>query len=158
MSLLTSPKPSASSAPSVRRSLLAGRARVPALVLGDAVMLLLFAGTGRASHGETSGLGALAQVALTAAPFAIGWFAVAPFAGAFRRDATATSGAMLRRTELAWLGAWPVTLLLRWAFTGRVPRWDFALVILLTNALLLGVWRGVFAFILSRRAGTPPAR
>jgi hypothetical protein len=60
---------------------------------------------------------------------------------------------MLRRTELAWLGAWPLTLLLRWAFTQRVPEWSFALVILVANALFLGAWRGAFAWVLARRGG-----
>ena len=140
------------------RSVLAGRARVLALIVGDAATMLLFASTGRASHGEASGLGALGQVVLTAAPFAIGWFAVAALAGAYRHDITVSPVAMVRRTELAWLGAWPVTLLLRWVFTGRIPPWSFALVILLANALILGVWRGVFAFILARRTGDMPTR
>lgn len=135
------------------RSLLAGRARIPVLIAGDAVMFLLFAGIGRDSHQEASGLGALGLVALTALPFALGWFAVAPLLGAYRARATATPGAMLRRTELAWLGAWPVALLLRWAFTQRVPPWSFALIILLANALFLGVWRTLFAWILARRGG-----
>ncbi|HEY7833693.1 MAG TPA: DUF3054 domain-containing protein [Ktedonobacterales bacterium] len=135
------------------RSLLAGRARIPALVIGDAAMFLLFAGVGRQSHHEASGLGALGQVAVTAIPFALGWFIVAPLLGAYRARDTATPGAMLRRTELAWLGAWPLTLLLRWAFTQRVPEWSFALVILVANALFLGAWRGAFAWVLARRGG-----
>lgn len=135
------------------RSLLAGRARIPALVIGDAAMFLLFAGIGRQSHGEASGLGALGQVAETAIPFALGWFVVAPLLGAYRARATATPGAMLRRTELAWLGAWPATLLLRWTFTREVPPWSFALVILLANALFLGAWRGAFAWVVAQRSG-----
>jgi hypothetical protein len=114
-------------------------------------MFLLFAGVGRESHQEASGFGALGLVALTALPFALGWFIVAPLLGAFRARATATPGAMLRRTELAWLCAWPATLLLRWAFTQKVPPWSFAAIILLANALFLGAWRTLFAWILARR-------
>ena len=42
--------------------------------------------------------------------------------------------------------AWPVTLLLRWIFTAdhRVPV-SFAVVILLANAVFLGLWRTLFA-------------
>lgn len=152
MRLIPQIKPSAALAPG-SRSLLAGRARIPALVLGDAVIFLLFAGLGRESHQEASGLGALGLVALTALPFALGWFIVAPLVGAYRARATANPGAMLRRTELAWLCAWPVTLLLRWGFTQKVPPWSFALVILLANALFLGAWRSAFAWILARRGG-----
>jgi hypothetical protein len=53
-------------------------------VIGDALALLIFAALGRASHGEAAGLTALTQVAETAAPFIIGWFAVAPLFGAYR--------------------------------------------------------------------------
>ena len=132
------------------RSLLAARARIPALVIGDAAVFLLFAVVGRQAHHETLGPG---DVALTTVPFALGWFLVAPLVGAYRARATATPGAMVRRTELAWLGAWPVTLALRWAFAGSVPEVAFATIILVANAVFLGVWRGVFAFMLARRGG-----
>jgi hypothetical protein len=116
-------------------------------VVGDAVSFLVFAGLGRETHGEASGLAAMAQVALTAAPFALGWFAVAPWLGAFRRTRTARPTIMLRTTLLAWLAAWPATLLLRWAFTQQVPPVSFALVILVANAVFLSVWRGTFALV-----------
>lgn len=125
--------------------------RVAGLVLGDAVSFLVFASVGRASHSEASGLGALGQVATTAAPFALAWFAAAPFIGAYRRGATAAPRAMLGRTWLAWLAAWPVALLLRWVFTSKVPPLSFAIVALLANALFLSVWRGLFALVTSRR-------
>ncbi len=131
--------------------------RVAGLVVGDAVVFLIFASVGRASHSEAAGLGALGEVARTAAPFAIAWFAVAPFLGAYRRSATATPGVMLRRTELAWLAAWPVALLLRWAFTSQAPPPAFALITLITNALFLGVWRGLFA-LAAARAGAAGKR
>jgi hypothetical protein len=53
---------------------------------------------------------------------------------------------MLRQTEIAWLCSWPVTLVLRWMFSTdhRVPL-SFAAVILVANAVFLGVWRSIFA-------------
>src|SRR5258706_14648093 len=89
----------------------AGRARlaVPrldqrtlALIVGDTLAFLLFAAIGRKSHGEAAGLGVLGEIAWTALPFAIGWFVVAPFLGAFRREGAERPLYMLRRTELAW--------------------------------------------------------
>ena len=122
--------------------------RVAALVVGDAASFLLFAATGRRTHDEASGIAAIGQIAETALPFALGWFVISPFAGTFRRLATRGPRQMLVRTELAWLIAWPVTLVLRWwlAPDHNVPL-SFALVILLANAVFLGVWRTAFAWI-----------
>ena len=122
--------------------------RVAALVVGEAASFLVFAAIGRQTHDEASGFSALGQIAATALPFALGWFAVSPFAGAFRRLKTLGARGMLARTELAWLAAWPVSLLLRWAIAPdhNVPV-SFAIVILLANAVLLGVWRTAFALI-----------
>jgi hypothetical protein len=124
--------------------------RIAGLVAGDAIAFLVFAGVGRGSHNEATGLSALAQVAATAFPFALGWFIMAPFVGAYRRAKTATPRAMLGRTELAWLASWPAALLLRWAFTGKVPPLSFALVTLVANALFLAIWRGAFALVATR--------
>jgi hypothetical protein len=128
--------------------------RVAALVAGDALSFLVFAAAGRRTHSEASGLSALSQIAATALPFALGWFAVSPFVGAFRRSKTTAPLRMLVRTELAWLVAWPATLLLRWAIAPdhSVPA-SFAIVILLVNAVFLGIWRSAFALIERWRAG-----
>lgn len=122
--------------------------RVVALAVGDAASFLLFAAVGRRTHDEASGITALLQIAETALPFALGWFAVSPFVGAFRRSKTTGPWRMLARTELAWLFAWPVTLVLRWAIAPdhSVP-FSFAIVILLANAVFLGLWRTAFALI-----------
>lgn len=122
--------------------------RVVALAAGDAVSFLLFAAVGRSTHNEASGITALLQIGGTALPFALGWFAVSPFAGAFRRSKTTGPWRMLARTELAWVLAWPVTLVLRWVIAPDhyVP-FSFAIVILLANAVFLGLWRATFALI-----------
>ena len=134
-----------------------GAGRTVALVAGDVVSFLVFAAVGRGSHGEASGFGAIAQVAVTALPFAVGWFAVSPFVGAFRRRLTDTPLRMLARTELAWLAAWPVAMLLRRIFVndGIAPSrfLVFALVVLVTNAIILGLWRTAFAGVERLRRG-----
>src|SRR6185437_16071086 len=89
-----------------------------ALVVGDFLSFLLFAGAGRESHDEASGLGALSQTLLTALPFLLAWFLVSPWLGAFRRERTRTPLAMLKRTELSWLCALPLAFVLRWIFAG----------------------------------------
>jgi hypothetical protein len=125
--------------------------RILALVGGDVASFLIFAGVGRASHQEATGLRAIGQVATTAVPFALGWFAVSPWVGAFRRGLTEGIVPMLRRTELAWLCAWPAACALRWALgpDHKMPA-SFALIILASNAIFLGVWRGVFAWATRR--------
>ncbi len=122
--------------------------RVALLVAGDTLAFLLFAAIGRKSHQEAAGLATLGQIAWTATPFALGWFAIAPWVGAFRRAQTDAPAKMLARTELAWLVAWPVALLLRWALAAdhQIPL-SFALVVLIANALLLGSWRTTFALV-----------
>src|SRR5689334_720320 len=146
-----SPPQSPPAAPSAAAR--AGNWRVAALVVGDLISFLIFAAAGRRSHSEAAGLDAVGQIARTALPFALGWFLVSPFAGAFRRDKTFTPARMLARTELAWLAAWPATLLLRWALADdhQVPL-SFAAVILIANAVFLGLWRTAFALLARRRA------
>lgn len=122
--------------------------RMVALTVGDVASFLVFAAVGRSTHDEASGITALLQVAETALPFALGWFVVSPFVGAFRRSKTTGVRRMLARTELAWLLAWPVALVLRWVIAPdhSVP-FSFAIVILLANAVFLGLWRTAFALI-----------
>ncbi len=131
-------------------ALLAGR-RVAWLAAGDALALLVFAAIGRASHGEDAGLGALVQVAETAAPFAIGWFAVAPLAGAFRPDVAGAPRRMLLRTALAWLLAWPVGLGLRALIRQTAIPVSFALVTFGTVLAIMMIWRGAYALLAARR-------
>ncbi|HEV8190899.1 MAG TPA: DUF3054 domain-containing protein [Ktedonobacterales bacterium] len=121
-----------------------------ALVAGDLISFLIFTIAGRDTHRETAGLDAISQTLSTALPFVLGWFLVAPWLGAFRREKTRTPIAMLKRTELSWLCALPLVLALRWIFAGHIPPLSFAIVLALVNALLLGGWRTAFAWIVGR--------
>ncbi|MGZ3584868.1 MAG: DUF3054 domain-containing protein [Ktedonobacterales bacterium] len=131
--------------------------RTVTLVAGDVASFLVFAAVGRGSHGEASGLGAGVEIARTALPFALGWFVVSPFIGAFRPWLTSTPLRMLVRTELAWLASWPVAMLLRRIFVNdNIPMQaflTFALVVLVANAVFLGVWRTGFALVERMRRG-----
>lgn len=125
--------------------------RTIALVLGDIVVFLVFAAIGRRSHGEEAGLSAVLQVVTTAVPFLLGWFLVAPFIGAFRRDIMADPLKMARRTALAWLAAWPVAMLLRGLLVDHaIPPWTFWLVAFLSNTVFLQIWRLPYALIVKR--------
>jgi hypothetical protein len=121
------------------------------LAAGDALAFMIFAALGRASHSEAAGLAAILQVAETAAPFAIGWFVVAPFAGTYRADIASRPRQMLERSALAWLLAWPIGLLLRALIRQTTIPLSFALVTLITNMLILLGWRGLFAWLNAKR-------
>ncbi|MBV9230257.1 MAG: DUF3054 domain-containing protein [Chloroflexi bacterium] len=125
--------------------------RITLLVIGDVLVFLIFSAIGRRSHGEAAGLDALVQIAFTAAPFAIGWFIVSPFVGAFRRGLEVQPGKMALRTALAWVAAWPVGLLIRGLIEWKVPPLSFALVTLISNTVFLLIWRWPFALVNSMR-------
>lgn len=125
---------------------IAYRSAVILLVIGDILCFLIFVALGRNSHGEASGFGAIPQIIVTALPFLAGWFLVSPFVGAFRHKIMAQPKAMVIRTALSWLLAWPVAMLLRGIFVDHgVPPLSFALITLVFNMLLLLVWRWPFA-------------
>ncbi|HEY4033751.1 MAG TPA: DUF3054 domain-containing protein [Ktedonobacteraceae bacterium] len=129
--------------------------RIILLIIGDAIVFLIFAAVGRRSHGEAASISSFLQVAGTAAPFALGWFIVAPFIGAYRRRQTTGVGNMAQRTALSWIAAWPVAILFRGIAVDRaVPPWTFMLISLISNMVFLEVWRVLFAWLsgLKRRA------
>src|SRR5436305_12882131 len=121
------------------------------LVFGAVVAFLAFAAIGRGTHNEPIGLAAIPEIVLTAAPFALGWFIVAPFAGAFRPDIVKEPTAMAKRTALAWAFSWPVALALRWLFVDRLRNTpanafiSFALVTFVFVLVVLLIWRWPFA-------------
>src|SRR5258708_20332840 len=104
------------------------RQAVITLVIGDFLCCLSFPALGSGSHGEVTGLAAIPHIILVALPFAIGWFLVSPFVGAFRRDVLARPRAMAIRTALAWLLSWPVTMVLpAFFFNHGIPPSTFPL-------------------------------
>jgi Protein of unknown function (DUF3054) len=129
-------------------------ARITSLVIGDVIVFFVFSAIGRRSHNEAAGLSSLIQIAITAAPFAIGWFIVSPFVGAFKRGLEIRPGKMAQRTALSWVASWPVGFALRGIFVDHgVPPLTFAIVTLIANIILLLVWRVPFAWIIKARKG-----
>jgi hypothetical protein len=131
-----------------QRRELSPRARVVALVVGDALCFLIFASIGTNQHGEGVNLLYSAWVAL---PFLAAWFAVSPFLGAFRAELATSPKQMLLRTALAWLATWPFAMAFRWLQIDRTKGTplgaflSFAAVALLFNLALLAIWRWPFA-------------
>ncbi len=129
---------------------MSARSRIVSLVGGDFICFLIFASLGSSQHGE--GFNLLYSLWLLV-PFALAWFVVAPLLGAFSASIAARPTAMLLRTGLAWLAAWPVAMGLRWLLVDRVKVpattlsafLSFSVVALLVNIGLLLLWRWPFA-------------
>jgi hypothetical protein len=127
--------------------------RIATLAVGDLLAFNVVTAIGLLSHGELTGIGKLGEVAKIAAPFAIGWFIVAPFAGVFRADIAGQPRRVLPRAALAWLIALPIGLLL-WSLIRQKPvQPAFAVVTFITNLIVLLGWRGVFAWLAAYRRG-----
>src|SRR5919198_1154479 len=133
----------ATATPSIGRNVL--------LAVGDVLAFHIITAIGLASHAELTGVGTLPTVVEIATPFAVGWFAVAPFAGAFKAEVVNQPRRMLARTALAWLIGCPIGLLL-WALVRQKSvQPAFAIVTLVTNMAMLLGWRGMFAWLVGRR-------
>lgn len=117
--------------------------RLPALALAaDLVAVLVFAAAGRASHDESDALGGLL---LTAAPFAVGLLV------AWATPVVRARPTGLRAGAVALAGTAVLGLLLRAAFTGRLPLTFVAVTIVSLAVLQLG-WRGLSALVARRAA------
>jgi hypothetical protein len=119
------------------------------LVIGDAIVFLVFAFIGIKNHKEAIDP---IKIVMTAAPFALGWFIVAPFAGAFSRWKTATPKKMALYTIRAWLAS----LVLGMTFRGitvdhKVPPPSFITITLISNTILLLMWRVPFAWLTRKK-------
>lgn len=113
----------------------------PVLALGDAAVFLAFAAIGAASHASSA---SPLTIAATAAPFILTWAAVAPLMGAYAPRSVQTYQAVAVTTARAWLVGVPSGLALRGVLTSHLPPPPFAVVTLLSTAVLLGVWRGLY--------------
>lgn len=123
--------------------------RTAFLVIGDAIVFLVFAFIGTTSHKEAVDP---IKVVATAAPFALAWFIIAPFVGAFSRKKTTETRKMALYTILAWLPA----LVLGMTFRGitvdhKVPPTSFMIVTLISNTIFLLLWRVPFAWLTRRK-------
>lgn len=118
-----------------------------ALAAGDALVFVVFATLGHRDHGETSNV---ISVVGTALPFVAGWFLVAPWAGAYSIRPGTALRSVLMKTEIGWICAWPVSLLIRALVLQRSIPFTFFIVTLLFNTALLLGWRTAYT-LLARR-------
>ncbi|NOK60293.1 MAG: DUF3054 domain-containing protein [Chloroflexi bacterium AL-W] len=135
----------------------AGLQHTVALVSGDIASFFVFAMIGLASHRGITSLVNIPDLAITAAPFALGWFIVAPFTGVFKPAITSRLRSMLTRTALTWVGGCLIGLVVRALINqSGVPPLTFALITFTTILLILSAWRGSFAWFVNRHHTTTP--
>jgi hypothetical protein len=106
-------------------------------VVLDVALLVAFAAIGRNAHAKGDSLRGTLAVAW---PFVAAWLLVASPSHALERLAP-------RRAALAWIGAWPLALVLR-ALTGRGDAIGFAIVLLVLPLLALTGWRAAARLVL----------
>jgi hypothetical protein len=118
--------------------------RIPALAFAaDVVAVIVFAAVGRASHAES---GDLLGLLGTLAPFAVG------LAAAWATPVVRARPAGLRAGLVVLAGTAVLGLLVRFAFTERMPL-SFAVVSVLSLAVLMLGWRSL-SLVVARRAHT----
>lgn len=128
--------------------------RVLVLIIGDALVMLLFAWVGRRSH-AMSMLDIRAWL-IAAAPFIITWFLVTPWFGLFKAEVSQHWRKLLPRLLVAWAIGGPLALVLRALFLGRpipagiIP--SFALVALGFTTFFMLIWRLGYCWWVGRRA------
>lgn len=121
------------------------RAAAP-LAVGDVIVILGLLTFGALQHNTTTYLTENPTYLLGVfAPFLIGWVLVAPLVGAYAPGAAESAKSSVPLVVRSWIPAAVVGLLLRWAglfHGGAAPA--FAVVITVTGAFALGVWRYVY--------------
>ena len=115
------------------------------LILGDLLALLIVTVIGFASHGEFS-LAFLPRMAASFVPLCIGWFLLAPSLGLFDPHVTHTASGVWRPV-FVMLFAGPFAALLRSIALGDDVVPSFAIVLTLTSAVALTIWRLIWFFL-----------
>lgn len=123
------------------------------LAVGDILVLLVFAVTGRRTHDEAVGLAAALAVTTTAAPFVVGWL-VASVVQRVRAITTRDLRGLVLDAARMWVIAFPVAVIVRAMILGRFSPLSFYLVAFFAALAMLLMWRVVFALFTSQGRAT----
>ena len=124
------------------------------LVLGDVVIFMFFAFTGRETHAPGD-----ANLIVNALPtlltFLIVWFVIGAVGRVYRSDVMTSPRAALLRTLLAWIIAAPIAIVIRAILLQRtaIP-WQFVAVTMGLVGSLLLIWHGGVAWFIKRRGAS----
>lgn len=115
---------------------------VPLAMIGDAIVFLIFAGIGRASHGEAVASAAVRTIG-TALPFLAGWFVAAATWRAYAAETLHSYRAGLTRVLVTWISGAIIALAIRSFLEHRLVPATFAGIAFGFNLVLLLLWRTV---------------
>jgi hypothetical protein len=115
------------------------------LIPGDLLAIALITFIGFATHGEAE-LSFLPRMAAVYFPLSICWFLLAPALGLFQSRIT-FDPKQLWRPALAMIFAAPLAAVLRGFILNAPVIPIFAMVLSITSALGMLVWRGIFVFL-----------
>ena len=115
------------------------------LVIGDAAAILITTFIGFATHGEAD-VSFLPRMAAAFFPLVTAWFLLAPFLGLFQKEIT-SSVKQIWRPILAMVFAAPLAAVLRGLILNAPIIPIFAVVLGVTSAFGMLVWRGIYVFL-----------
>ena len=115
------------------------------LILGDILAIALITLIGFATHGE-AGVSFLSRMAAVYFPLSISWFILAPALGLFQPE-TAFKPRQLWRPVLTALFAAPLAAVLRGFILNAPIIPIFAVVLGVTSALGMLMWRGLYLLL-----------
>ena len=119
---------------------------IAVVVLGDMAVFLAFVILGQTEHGVIQGR----AFVRTALPFAVVWFAISPWLGAYRASTLYNPRTTAWRITLIWLLCGVVAVLARALLTDRPLTLAFALVAIAVQGMLLVGLRGLFMIVAGR--------
>ena len=118
------------------------------LIPGDIMAIAIITFIGFATHGEAD-VSFILRMGAIFFPLLIGWFLLAPWFGLFD-ESIASNFKLLWRILPAMLFVVPLAAILRSAILHSAVQPLFVLILGLTNALGMLVWRSVYLFIAQR--------
>ena len=118
------------------------------LILGDILAILFIVLIGFATHGELD-TSFITRMSALFFPLVIAWFLLSPSFGLFQGEIT-SNPKQLWRPALAMLFAAPLAAVLRGLLLNAAIIPIFAVIVSITSALGMVVWRGIY-FLLNRK-------
>lgn len=118
------------------------------LIFGDILAILIVTVIGFATHGET-GMSFLPRMLAAFIPLTVAWFLVSPWLGLFQAEIT-SNPKQLWRPVLAMLFAGPFAVILRGLVLNAAIIPIFGVVLSVTSAFGMLVWRGIYFFLNSK--------